>query len=68
MKRIRPPGRLMANTKQARWLNELRDCVASMMQTDAPNTRVMETTRGTATIANPKGKSGSEEGLATWLP
>jgi hypothetical protein len=68
VKRLRPPQRLTANTTQAKWLNKLRDCVESMLQTDAPNARVIETTRGTSIVANPKGKGGGEEGLPTWLP
>ena len=67
MKRFRPPPKLLKRDKQATWLNQLRDCVVSLLPLDSPTNRHNETTRGTSTVSKPGKGGGGGESLPVWL-
>ena len=59
MKRIRLPPRLLESDPLCQYINQIRDVVESLIPQDSPNSRMIETTRGTQTIMGKSGKGST---------
>jgi len=65
---IRVPAKLRGNSKEAAWINQLREVVISLIPINSLNNKTSRTTKGTIHQGTAAGKSGGGgSGKAVWL-